>query len=110
MLPLTQVEQFTQKHLRYNVFFNTLDGGFFGFAIGFASFVTVLPLFVSTFTDSAVLIGLIGSLRAIGWQVPQLFTTNHVAGLRRYKPTVILMTLNERFPFVLLAGVAWFAQ
>jgi hypothetical protein len=31
-------------------------GALFGFALGFASFSTVIPLFVSTMTDSAILI------------------------------------------------------
>lgn len=45
------------RNLRYNFIVNLLDGGFFGFAMGFASFVTVIPLFVSTMTASAILIG-----------------------------------------------------
>lgn len=94
------------KHVRFNFTVNILDGAFFGFAMGFASFVTVIPLFVSTLTDSSVLIGLIATMHAIGWQLPQLLTANRVARMRRYKPFVLFMTLNERLPFFALAGVA----
>ena len=66
MLPLTKVEQFTRKHLRYNVTVSLLDGGFFGVAIGFASFSTILPLFVASMTDSATLIGLVPAIHARG--------------------------------------------
>jgi MFS family permease len=108
MLPLTKVEQFTRRHLRHNVIFNLLDGGFFGLAIGFVSFSTVLPLFVASMTDSATLIGLVPAIHATGWLLPQLFTASHTSRLRRYKRTVLLMTVHERVPFLGLAIVAVF--
>jgi MFS family permease len=96
------------RDLRYNFAINVMDGAFFGLALGFASFVTVLPLFVSTMTDSAILIGLIPAIHSMGWQLPQLFTARQVTRLSRYKPTVILVTIHERLPFLGLAAVAWF--
>jgi MFS family permease len=95
------------KDYRHNLIVNLLDGSFFGFAMGFASFMTVVPLFVSSMTASALLIGLIPSIHAMGWQLPQLFTAHSVSRLTRYKPMVLLMTLNERLPFLGLAVVAW---
>lgn len=106
MLPLTKVEQFTRKHLRYNIIANLADGGFFGLALGFASFGTILPLFVASMTDSATLIGLVPAIHAAGWLLPQLFTASHVARLRRYKRTVLKMTIHERLPFLGFALVA----
>jgi MFS family permease len=38
--------------------------------------------------------------------LPQLFTASHTASLRRYKRTVMLMTIHERIPFLGLALVA----
>ena len=106
MLPFTQVEQFIRKHLRYNVTVNFLDAGFFGLAIGFASFGTILPLFVASMTNSATLIGLVPAIHSTGWLLPQLFTASHTSKLRRYKRTVMLMTIHERVPFLGLALVA----
>jgi MFS family permease len=106
MLPLTKVEQFTRKHLRYNVIVNLMDGGFFGVAIGFASFSTILPLFVASMTDSATLIGLVPAIHGAGWLLPQLFTASHTARLRRYKRTVLMTTIHERVPFLGFAIVA----
>jgi MFS family permease len=107
MLPLTKVEQFTRRHLRHNVTVNLMDGGFFGLAIGFASFGTILPLFVASMTDSATLIGLVPAIHSAGWLLPQLFTASHTARLRRYKRTVLLMTIHERIPFLGFALVAF---
>lgn len=97
----------TNPTLRHNFIVNLLDGGFFGFALGFASFVTVIPLFIRTMTDSALLIGLIGAVHNVGWQFPQLFTADIVSRQRRFKHMVVLMTINERAPFFGLALVAW---
>ena len=96
------------KTYRHNFIVNLLDGGFFGMALGFASFITVIPLFVNTMTDSAILIGLIPAIHSVGWQLPQLFTANRVSRLQRYKPMVLLVTINERLPFFGLGLVAWF--
>ena len=93
-------------NVRFNFTVNVLDGAFFGLSLGFASYVTVIPLFVATLTDSSVLIGLIAAMHTIGWQLPQLLTSNRVARLRRYKPMVLFMTLHERVPFFALALVA----
>jgi len=97
------------KHLRFNFFTNLMDGGFFGAALGFASFITVIPLFVSGLTDSALLIGLIPAIHAVGWQLPQLFTAKKVSSLRLLKPTVLSMSIHERLPFLGLAIVAWYS-
>src|ERR1044071_4862822 len=106
MLPMTKVEQFTRKHLRHNVTVNLMDGGFFGVALGFASFGTILPLFVASMTNSATLIGLVPAIHATGWLLPQLFTASHTARLRRYKRTVLMTTIHERIPFLGFAMVA----
>lgn len=94
------------QHLKHNAIVNLLDGAFFGFALGFSSFVTVLPLFVSSLTSSAVLIGLVPAIHNAGWQLPQLFTARWVAGQKRLKPLVMALTSLERLPFLGLAFVA----
>jgi len=96
------------RHLRFNIIVNVLDGGFFGAAIGFASFTTILPLFVRQMTDSAILLGLVPALHMVGWNLPQIFTAAWTARLRVLKPTVLFLTIQERIPFVGLAVVAWF--
>jgi MFS family permease len=106
----TDAEQEILQSLKHNIIVNVLDGAFFGMALGFASFVTVLPLFVSAMTSSAILIGLIPAIHTIGWQLPQVFTARRVARQRRYKPMVLAWTIQERLPFLGLALTAWYAS
>jgi MFS family permease len=101
-------EEHVRRHLRFNFVIGMLDGGFFGFALGFGSFIAVIPLFVKQLSDSAILIGLIPAIHNFGWLFPQLLTAGWVARARRYKPLVLLMTLHERIPYLGLAAVAWF--
>ena len=106
MLPLTTLEKNIRQNLKHNVTVGLWDGGLFGLALGFASFSTVLPLFVASMTTSAILIGLVPAIHSVGWQLPQLFTASHVSRLRKYKPNVLMMTIHERIPFLGFAIVA----
>ncbi len=107
---MTKLEQAVRQNLRYNITVNLLDGAFFGLGWGFGSIGTIIPLFVSQMTDSAILIGLIPAIHAVTWQLPQLFVANAVARLRQYKPMVLWLTLHERLPYLGLAIVAFFAS
>jgi MFS family permease len=104
MLP---IEQQARKFLKYNVIVNLADAAFFGIGWGFGSFGTIIPLFFAQMTDSAILIGLIPAIHAVGWQIPQLFTAGWVTRMRKYKPAVLWMTIHERVPFLGLALAAW---
>ncbi len=106
MLPLTMLEKNVRQNLKYNVIVSLWDGGLFGAALGFASFSTILPLFVASMTTSALLIGLVPAIHSVGWQLPQLFTASYVSRLRKYKPSVIMMTIHERLPFLGFAIIA----
>lgn len=92
-----------QKDLKHNIIMNIGDGGFFGFAVGIASYTTVIPLFVATMTDSATLIGLIPAIHNMGWQFPQLLIAKRIAKMERIKPFVMFMTIHERIPILALA-------
>jgi MFS family permease len=96
----------THPAFKFNLTVSLLDGAFFGFALGFASFTTVLPLFVRTLTDSALLIALIPAIHTMGWQFPQIFLASRIARLPAVKPLVLTMTLHERLPIVGLVLVA----
>ena len=106
MLPLSTLEKNIRQNLKHNITVGLLDGGLFGMALGFASFGGILPLFFTSMTDSALLIGLVPAIHSAGWLFPQLFTASHVARLRQYKRNVLLMTIHERVPFLGLAITA----
>ncbi|GAB4569921.1 MAG: MFS transporter [Anaerolineales bacterium] len=103
---LSPLEQNIRENLKHNITVNLWDGGLFGVALGFASFSTILPLFVASMTDSATLIGLVPAIHSAGWLFPQLFTASHVSRLRQFKRTVLLMTIHERVPFLGFAIVS----
>ncbi len=105
---MSTLEQSVRKFLRYNLTVNLADGAFFGLGWGFGSIGTIIPLFVSHLTTSALLIELIPAIHAVGWQLPQLFMANSVSRLRRYKPMVMLLTIHERVPYIGLALIALF--
>ncbi|MGZ6346408.1 MAG: hypothetical protein ACXWNC_02400, partial [Anaerolineales bacterium] len=105
---MLSLEESVHKHLKFNITVNLLDGAFYGLGWGFGSVGTIVTLFVSRMTNSAILIGLIPAIHAVGWQLPQLFMANRVSRLRRYKPMVMWMTIQERLPFLGLALVALF--
>lgn len=98
-----------RKNVRFNFTVNIVDAAFYGIgALGLASFVTVIPLFLNSLHASTLLIGLVTSFHAIGWQLPQLFTASRVAKLQRYKPFVMWLTVHERWPFIGLMLAAIF--
>ena len=96
----------TKKNLKFNLTVGLIDGSLFGVALGFASFGTILPLFVASMTSSALLIGLVPAIHSVGWQLPQLFTASSISRMRRYKRTVIMTTIHERVPFLGFAIIA----
>lgn len=98
-----------RQHVRHNFVVNVTDAGFYGLGLSFASFVTVLPLFISTLTDSTLLVGMVSAIHSIGWFLPQLLTAKSVARLPRFRPMVLKMTLHERLPYFALAFIAWLA-
>ncbi len=91
------------KDLKHNIFFNIFDGAFFGFAVGLASYTTIIPLFVATMTNSATLIGLIPAIHNMGWQLPQLLMAKRISKMEHIKPTVMMLTIHERAPIFALA-------
>lgn len=95
-----------QRALPRNFTVNVLEGAAFWLGISFASSVTVLPLFVSRLTSSPLAIGLIPAFWNVGWMLPQLLTAYYVERLERTKPIVLLISLNERLPFLPMAILA----
>jgi len=104
---MLSLEQQLRKHLKFNIAANMCDAAFFGMGWGFGSFGTVIPLFFTQMTSSAILIGMIPAIHAVGWQIPQLFTAGWVSRMRKYKPAVMMMTIHERVPYLGLILCAW---
>ena len=68
-LALSMLPQDLRDKLHHNAFVNIMDGSLFGFGVmGLASYVTIIPLFLSFLTESTALIGFVATLFHIGWQ------------------------------------------
>lgn len=99
---MSAYEALIRRHFRRNFAVNVGDLAFWAVGSSLVSTATVLPLFISHYTDNAVLIGLIPSVQFLGWRIPQLFTGNLVERLPRKLPFVWWVSLNERVPFLFL--------
>ena len=103
-------EREVERHYRHNAMVNVLDGTFFWFGASFMATRTILPLYVSHFTDSALVIGLLSVLASTGWLLPQLFTANWIQRLPRKKVAIVHVGLfTERLPVFLMVPAAWLA-
>lgn len=102
------IQRKVEKDYRWNFVVNAMDGGFFWFGASFISQVTILPLYISHFTDNPLLIGLIPFLSTGGYLLPQLFVANAVqrAPRKKYFP-VNLGFFLQRVPILLLPLTAY---
>jgi len=101
-------EREVERNYRHNAIVNWLDGTFFWFGVSFIMPRIILPLYVSHFTDSELVIGLLAMLSATGWLLPQLFTANWIQRLPRKKVAVVHLGLfTERLPVFLMVPAAW---
>lgn len=94
-------------NVRWNIIVNGLDISIFAGGLGFISQVGILPLFVSTLTDSSMAIGLIGAIYNLGW-VPQVLVAGRIERLRYRLHWVLAITTLERIALLLMAGIAFF--
>lgn len=92
----TAGDGFVDRNLPHNLFFNIADGTMGLFAMSFVSTTTILPVYVSHLTSSAVLIGMAPALESLGWYLPQIFVAPFIEGLARVKPVVMTVSLCER--------------
>ena len=103
-------EREIERHYRHNFVVNALDATFYFWGFSFIAPNTILPLYVSHFTDSRLAIGLLSMIAAGGWFLPQLFTANWVQRMPRKKVGVVNVGLfTERLPVLLMVPVALLA-
>jgi len=103
-------EREVKRNYRHNVVVNVLDGTFFWLGASFIASRTILPLYVSHFTNSKLVIGLLSMIAAAGWLLPQLLTAQWVQRLPRKKVAPVHLGLfTERLPVLLMVPAAWLA-
>jgi MFS family permease len=96
-----------ERNYRWNFAVNLLDGASFWFGLSFISSSTIIPLFVSKLTSSALLIGLVAVIGSASWALPQIFTANFTERMPRKKPIIVnLGFFLERLPLWILVASA----
>ena len=102
-LPAGQnIDPQVRKYFRRNFFANTMDGALWMLGESFVSVNTILPVFASTLTDSAIVIGMVTALIQAGWFLPQLLMAGYVNQLKEKLPFAKKMALVERVPYIIL--------
>jgi len=91
---------------RRNLALLILDGATFAFAISLLSETTIIPAFVQALSGSALLVGLVGAIYAVGHYLPQLIGAHLVAGRERRKPAMLAIIIAERVGILAIAVVA----
>jgi MFS family permease len=88
---------------RWNFAVNLLDISGFHLGMSFVFASTVMPLYASHLTSSAVLIGLVPAVQQAAYYLPQVLSARRGERLSRMKPVVARISVLERLPFLLIA-------
>lgn len=96
-------------HQRRNVTLMILDGAAFAFVLSMLSETTIIPAFVEGLTGSAVLVGLVGAVYALGRYAPQLVGAHLVLGRERRKPLFVTIIVLQRVGILAVAASAQLA-
>lgn len=94
-------------HFRHNFTVLLIDYVFFGIAYSFLNPNTVLPAFARTLRASEPLVGMIGTVMAAGWLLPQLLAAAVIGQKPRKKPYLLRAIYTGRPIYFLLAMVIW---
>jgi len=102
------IDETVQANLKWNFSVNLVDISFITLGLSLISRETVMPILVSSLTDSKMAIGMIAALWGLGIYLPQLFTANYAERLRYKKPfLMVLSSFGERLPYLLIGIAVW---
>lgn len=94
-----EYQRFIEKNRRWNFLANAADLTSVNLAQAFIFSTTILTLYATYLTSSAVLIGLIPGIQQVGYLLPQLLSANRAERLERKKPFVVKISILERVPY-----------
>jgi len=97
-----------KRHEKHNFIVNVLDLSFYDLAFSFIFSSTVLSLYTSYLTSSAFMIGLVPAVQNVGFSLPQLLLSQKAETLARKKPFVMRISVMERLPYLVIAGMIFF--
>ncbi len=92
-------------HFRWNFCAFMVDYVCFSVALTFANLSSVIPAFVGQLTDSALVIGLVGTVFNGGWLLPQLAIARLINDKPRKKPYMLAGTSGRVLFWVIALGL-----
>lgn len=94
------------EHYRRNFLLLVFDSAFFTFSTSLLSQDTVLPAFISQFSSSPILIGLIPAIFYLGYFLPQLISSYLTQTRTRRKGMILGIAIAERVGILMIALTA----
>lgn len=91
------------KFQHWNFSFNVAEASFYQFALIFISQITILPVFLSFFTNSKVLIGFLPSLYVFFWTFPQIISAYYTEDLGQKKYIIGSLRILHSLPWLFIA-------
>ena len=88
-IPYPGQDAFARRHFRWNFCSLVVDSVSWGVTFSFVGRDSVMPLLISQLTDSAPVIGLVGTVYTAGWMLPQLAMARWISDKPRKKPYMI---------------------
>jgi MFS family permease len=101
--PVQTFDEQVARHFRWNFTVNAADFALYSLALSFASLLTILPAFVSKFTSSNLIIGMIPAINVLGWLLPQTLSARYVERLSRKKKFILVVGTGERLAWLSIA-------
>jgi len=98
-----EYKAYLQKNANWNFWVNVLDLTFYHLGMSFIYGTTVLSLYASYLTDSAVLIGLIPAIQGVMFLLPQMLLARKTQSLPRKKWLLVRISIFERLPYSIIA-------
>jgi MFS family permease len=92
-----------RRHFRWTFTVNAADFALYSLSLSFASMLTILPAFVSKFTSSNLIIGMIPAINVLGWLLPQILAARYVEKLSHKKRFILIVGIGERLPWLFIA-------
>lgn len=95
-------DQIKEYH-NWNFALNIASGGFDNFGLSLVGPLTVLPAFLTLFTRSNFIIGLLPALFVFFWTFPQILTAFYTSHFRQKKNVIVFLRTAYALPWLILA-------
>ena len=92
-----------EEYHNWNFALNIASGGFDNFGMSLVGTMTVLPAFLTLFTRSNFIIGLLPALFVFFWTFPQILTAFYTSHFRQKKNIIVFLRTAYALPWLILS-------